>query len=544
MTPNEIRQWASENTFYSKYGNRKWCEKHGHIDLHESVITHTSFLNAISPTFAVRYQCIVSGITSLPKCDCGTNLRPSNSPDRIFTQFCSTKCAANNKEHISKRDKTNLERYGNKNPAKSEIIRNKISDSLTKDVPFDDIVEDAKKHYHDRFIYKLDDRTVVVTCKEHNEGFTPRIQDLRNGKTNCPVCRASILSKKYIMTHDQFVANLKLVKGDDITIVDEYKGSHVDATFKCSKHGEFVKKPYQLMQDQNCPLCYSGTSKKEEEIVNFVSSLLDYTPLTNSRRILPSGKEIDIYCQQHNLMIEYNGIYWHSNEVLQNKNYHKNKTKEARELGCNLFHIWSTDWDTKQDIVKSMIKSKLGLSERVYARKCSIVELTSSEYREFMDKNHLQGSCNASVRLGLVYDGSVVASMSFSKPRFSTKYEYELIRYANALGRTVVGAASRLFKHFVTSYSPKSVISYSDASYSNGNLYSVIGFTNTGWSAPNYVYTKDFINMVSRYSAQKHKLASFLNVFDPNKSEAENMAANKYFTVYDCGSESWEWHNV
>ena len=116
----------------------------------------------------------------------------------------------------------------------------------------------------------------------------------------------------------------------------------------------------------------------------------------------------------------------------------------------------------------------------------------------------MQGSDKASVSLGLVYRGELVSLMSFTKPRFSKKYEWELSRFASLPGVNVVGAASKLFSHFVRAHNPKSVVSYSDIAKTRGKVYETLGFELSHISTPNYIWT-DFEQVLTRYQTQMKK---------------------------------------
>ena len=139
--------------------------------------------------------------------------------------------------------------------------------------------------------------------------------------------------------------------------------------------------------------------------------------------------------------------------------------------------------------------------------------------------------------------------MSFGRSRYDSTYEYELFRFANYKFTNIIGAASKLFKYFICNYNPNSIITYSDRRlFNTGKLYTVLGFTFSHNSPPNYWYFKntgsDFnYKLYHRSSFQKHLLKDKLYYFDPNLTEWENMEANNYLRIYDCGNKVYLWKN-
>jgi hypothetical protein len=186
-----------------------------------------------------------------------------------------------------------------------------------------------------------------------------------------------------------------------------------------------------------------------------------------------------------------------------------------------------------------MIAQKLGKSKRIHARKTEIRNVPSKESNRFLVENHLQGSCVSKVNLGLYYDGELVALMTFGKPRFNKGYEWELLRFCNKVGYSVVGGAMKLISKF-RSVHIESIISYANREHSTGKLYSAIGFQLTSTSNPNYQWTKGK-TVLKRYQTQKHKLQSLLGEsFDPSKTETLNMFNNGYRRIWDCGNLVYE----
>jgi hypothetical protein len=108
------------------------------------------------------------------------------------------------------------------------------------------------------------------------------------------------------------------------------------------------------------------TSKKEREIVSLLRSL--NIEVINSFRV--DSKVCDIYIPSLNLIIEYNGDYWHCNPnkyeadyFNQKKNeyakdiweYDSNKLELIRNYGYNLEVVWESDLKTDNDIILEII---------------------------------------------------------------------------------------------------------------------------------------------------------------------------------------------
>ncbi len=276
-----------------------------------------------------------------------------------------------------------------------------------------------------------------------------------------------------------------------------------------------------------------GVSGKERLLLDYIKSIYFSEIIENSKKII-NPLELDIFIPDRDLAIEFNGNYWHSEAGGKNKNYHIDKTNLCREKGIQLIHIFEHQWDDKSEIFKSVISNKLGLSTKIYARKCKVVELDNCS--EFLNTNHLQGNCGSSVKLGLTYNGELVSVMTFGKPRFNKSYEFELLRFCNKLNTSVVGGASKLLNYFEKKYSPKSIISYANLQWSDGNVYKNLGFTELSISEPNYWWTKSE-SVLTRYQCQKHKLKDLLkDKFNPELSEKENMEKAGYSRLFDCGN--------
>lgn len=277
---------------------------------------------------------------------------------------------------------------------------------------------------------------------------------------------------------------------------------------------------------------FSSTSKAEYEILEFIRSVYSGEIKNNDRSL---GKEIDIYIPEKKLGIEFNGLYWHSSAVKEN-DYHLKKTELAESKGIQLLHIYEDIWRDKQEIIKSMIKVKLGIVEhRIPARKCFIKELSFSEAQDFMEMNHIQGSTVSKHRYGLFYKDELLEVLTFGRTHRSKDRYMELKRSCTKLGYLVQGGFSKLLKYAISDIK-EDIITFADRSFSSmNNVYHKNGFTFLGVIPPGYKYNVNG-KLETREKYQKHKLSKLLRNFDPSLTEKENMHNHGYYEVYDSGN--------
>lgn len=277
---------------------------------------------------------------------------------------------------------------------------------------------------------------------------------------------------------------------------------------------------------------YSKTgSFSEEEINQFIESL-GFKTKRNDRTII-KPYEIDILIEEKKLAIEFDGLDGF------NINAHLEKTELANLSGYDLIHIFEQDWVSKREIVKSILRSKLGKSDRIYARKCTTKEISAKEARPFLEETHLQGFVAASNYIGLFHEDELVMLITLGKSRFDKKYNLELFRFSTKLNTTVVGGFSKLLSYVRKNITGEKILTYCDRKYSNGNTYSKFG-KKIGTSSPGYKWysmTEEY----SRYQTQKKKLKSLLpEHYSDSKSEKEIMESAGYYQMYDCGNLIFE----
>ena len=340
----------------------------------------------------------------------------------------------------------------------------------------------------------------------------------------------------------------ELCDNSDLEIL-EYLDRHI-LLVKCRKCGkEFVTNNLSYVHHDKIYCKYCSNEYKDYKPAIEIYSILDELGIDyvkNDRTVI-KPYELDVYIPSKKLAIEIDGNFWHSELCGKDKEYHINKTKLCNDVNIKLIHVYEDEIVNKFEIVKSRIMSMLGLTNRIYARKCSICELTFDEKRLFMNENHIQGDSNSSINLGLRYGGEIVASMTFSKERIiyngnTNEGNYELIRYANKRGYTVIGAFSKLLSHFLGMTKVASLKTFCDARWSGINphmtVYEKCGFKYSGLTKPNYwyMYKTDMLNRKHRYNFTKHSILKKHPELDSEKTEWELMKELGYNRIWDCGN--------
>lgn len=356
------------------------------------------------------------------------------------------------------------------------------------------------------------------------------------------------VSKVVMDNHFKYLK--KLCLDNDLKMMcnrKDYVGYHFSNqyTFKCLKcQNEFSSSVYHL-SSLYCNKCNPDRRLTlEGSFFDFLKTIVPSNiEIKRKDRTVLSGKELDFYIPFKKMAFEINGLYWHS-EVGGGigKMYHLNKTKSCLFHGVRLIHIMEDEWLNKRDIVKSVISSVLQCgSKKIYGRDCEVKDVSIKDKNTFLRENHLQGEDKSTVKIGLYFENELVSIMTLRRTsRFDKKAEWELSRFCNKIGHSVIGGASKLFESFLRKYNPQMVVSYSDSRYFTGDIYTKLKFGFVSQSPPGYRYITDkYKGVKNRMSFQKHKLKKILPIFDESLSEWENMKNNGFDRIWDCGNTKW-----
>jgi hypothetical protein len=506
-----------------------------------------------------------------------------------FRDYCSVKCATNSRDETKRQHimcENNIKKYGVAHIFQSEIVKDKIRATNVEryGVPNPQQNKDIKS------------KTNLTNVERYGVPNPQQNKDIKS-KTNltnvtryggpAPTCSRAVIDRrehnnveKYGVRHpsqlvsiknkskytslkqygvDNYqkrnVTNIKLMTHD--YIIDNFINDtgYILIEDVCKFFNISTTKFYRIKHELNITNpTYSTKHKTQQEIYDFIS----VKKILNDRLIL-NGKELDILLPDNNIAIEFNGLMYHSfgkskysmfdNYTDENKYLHYTKTRDCIDKNIQLLHIFENEWlnQTKRDIWKSVINSKLGIYEqKIFANECQIIDLKTDNnlVTTFLEQNHLQGFAKSSIKLGLLFDGKVVSIMTFSKSRYNEKYQYELVRFCNKINTMVIGSADKLFNYFIKLHDPNSIISFTNMRWSNGGVYDKLGFSKLSISLPNYYYFLPSNKiLINSQTFQKHKLKNKLQIYDDELSGTLNMYNNGYRKIYDCGNIIYIWNS-
>lgn len=459
-----------------------------------------------------------------------------------------------NKDIISSRDITNTERYGTTNPFSLPEVQAKQQATMLERYgsSFATQISEFKEKQTDTWkatygchpwanptIRSLRDQTMIerygtdVAMKSHVLKEKARSTNLEKyGYTN-PMLSKEVQEKLSTSLLGSDVFNKLQDKNYLQTELDSYSPTELS-----TRLGIHYKTLCSYLRKHELYDAHKSSLERE------ITSLLDANNISyicNNRTIL-KPYELDIYVPSLNKAIECNGAYWHSELRGRGRFYHLDKLEKCRAQGVDLFFIWDYIWYNNNKLIKNRLLNYLGLVEtKVYARNCVIQNIDVVTKRNFLNENHLQGDVGSTENIGLFYKDELVSVMTFSKSRYNSNFNFELLRFCSKCGLSVVGAASKMFKYFTNIHKLSTIVSYSDNQYGAGNLYDILGFTKYTAGNPSYRYTKNYVDFENRVKYQKHKLPKIMDAFDPRLTEWENMKNNGYDRIWDCGSSTWHY---
>ena len=375
----------------------------------------------------------------------------------------------------------------------------------------------------------------------------------KSGKEGCgcPICSNRVRQEVISGVNDAYTLHYDLFKdrydfdvnsqmGIDLLKLSETSTKRVFV--RCSSCGELYETPLNWFisgKRKYCDNCkYLKYSVDEKGISKFIKSL-GMVVFENYK--ISSYMSVDMYVPEKKIAFDYNGLYWHSEKKGRGRNYHKDKIDLCKSLGFRLYYIWEDDYLSNKNRVLSWIKEKLGVSNdrKVDARKCIIKYIGAKEASTFLLEYHIQGKVNMCSSYGLFYNEELVAVLSYSIDMGNPLY-LNIRRYATSCN--VRGGFSKILKVLekkCLSEGLLGIVTFSDASISDGNLYNNCGFIKDSILPPDYTYLVGG-KRVHKFNYRINRFKTDSNLkYEEGLSERELADLNKLYRVWDSGKIRW-----
>ena len=339
----------------------------------------------INDNLMSRIYCLLNDIEEYPKCKvCGKEIKRFKSYFDGWYDTCCKECANIDKygvpctasvKSVREKMKTTIIRnhgalgWGAKDiHEKCEITkRNKYGDNL------EDLVEKARqtclKRYGVDHIMKSDigvqkylasrdyhSPEYIQKCKEQFKQNNIHEKMTRSRLNNMydKLVEATKNDVEFLFSKDEYKSFCKEINGTRKVIKYKFRCKHCNTIFESSLRN--LKRDTIL----HCPTCKKSFKSWTQHLlkIELEQTYSNFTFQEDRIGILSGRKELDIYCPEINLGIEYNGLNWHAeqyNNFTQFKHY--NKWKECFDSHVNFLAFWSDELEKHNKRIKTMISS-------------------------------------------------------------------------------------------------------------------------------------------------------------------------------------------
>jgi len=317
-----------------------------------------------------------------------------------------------------------------------------------------------------------------------------------------------------------------------MTPQDVVAGHNQKVDWSCNKKHTWLASPdMRTSQSTGCPTCAHSISRPEEELSAFLTHHnIEHQPRDRTQL---RTKELDIWIPNHNLAIEFNGLWWHK-EGTRPRGYHHDKYQECRDKNITLLQIWSDDWDRNRSLIENRILMLTGnfSGERVSANKCVPGIVSALEARRFLMINHIQGPPRVARYYGLKTSDGVLRAVLAR--RVSSSGEHIIDRYATV--GLVRGGFTKLMAHIAKVEDVKTWVTFADLATTDGGLYESTGFQVDKILPPDYTYLSNRKTRVHKFNYRKKRFRLDNDLlYQPELTERELATLNGLYRVWDAG---------
>lgn len=259
-------------------------------------------------------------------------------------------------------------------------------------------------------------------------------------------------------------------------------------------------------------------SRTESTLENVAASWFDSdVVIVRNKKLEGTPYFPDILLPEFKIIIECDGLFWHSEAQKPDKNYHKKKRDAYLAHGFRPFFFREDEILSNPSICRSIAHNFMGKNLKVFARTTEVVNGDSSFFSSF----HLMGKGSGTVYSLVDKNGDTLASIQLKFKSVRDKV-LDVSRFCSKPGVTVVGGFSKLVSHAIRELQPNKVQTFIDLRYGDGTY-----LKSLGW------------NLVSQHLSFVWTDARG-NSFHRMKFPGSTGHQNGMLRVWDCGQAKWE----
>jgi hypothetical protein len=235
------------------------------------------------------------------------------------------------------------------------MINRKTKTLLTKE----QFLQKSEKVHNDFYNYSKSRYSnyktkVEIICPIHGSFWQTPAHHIYY-EQGCPECANIKRSLNISLSTKEFIKQAKKIHGNlyDYSKTN-YKHTLQKVEIICRKHGSFWQVPNShIFSFCGCPKCAITFSKPEEELRQFIQSLVPSAYKTKLGEIIPK-QELDVFIPSIKIAFEFQGEYWHKHIDAEERD--ERKRQSCQKLGIQLYEIWENDWNNDKEKIKHSIK--------------------------------------------------------------------------------------------------------------------------------------------------------------------------------------------
>lgn len=417
--------------------------------------------------------------------------------------------------------KTMLDKYGVEYSVQSRELQEKISNSIfqkygVKSSFLIPEVRDAAKKAHKENSEKINEKRLSTMRERYGEDLSEVSKKIRQTNidrygVSTPIERSDIKNK----IHETKKTNGLIISFDNKTL--KQWSNELGISIHVLNNNITLNTTYNefISFIEN----YQGEGLTDIEKIISKELRIDFFGKT----VLKSRPDFKL---SNKLYLNIDGLYWHSEFVQKNKNYHFNLRKKFENADMQIIQLREDEVYNKLDIIKSILNSKRGtINDRVFARKTEIKIVQQKVAKQFLINNHLMGTTKAR-HIGLYYKNNLISILSYKIYDQTLKIE----RFCSIKNTIVIGGLSKLLNYLIKTLNIKEIHSWVDLRYGSGSSLNTLGFKKEretlGWK---WAYCN------GRNNITYNRLYCRANMDNRRLSEKEYAEELNLARIYDAG---------